>query len=62
MIISAVSMVTCLEVELILVLIEGDVHETTAQTVVGEHQEDVFHHDVDPLQSLETEDKEYGMT
>ena len=34
--------VTCLEEELILVLVEGDVHESTTEAVVGEDKEDLL--------------------
>ena len=33
-------MVTCFKVVLVLVLVEGDVHETSAQTVVRENEEE----------------------
>ena len=43
---------TSFEVELVLVLVKGNVHEASTETVVGEHKEHVLHDDVHTVQGL----------
>ena len=44
---------TSFEVELIFVFVEGDVHQTPPQAIVGEQQEHVFQDAVDSQQILQ---------
>ena len=54
-IISQAQILTSLEEILILVLIKGQLHEASAQAVVGEHHEHVLEHFMHSLQVLNTE-------